>query len=80
MVRRYAVLAVLVSVLLLGVGGYVYIGHVDGQRERAERESDQRWCELLRTLDEAYGAVPPSSELGRRVAAAIHDLRVDLSC
>jgi len=80
MAKRYAILAVLLSVLMLGVGGHFYIGHVDRQREAAERESDRRWCELLTTLDEAYSTVPPTTELGRRVATAIRTLRTDLSC
>ena len=42
--------------------------------------SDQKWCSLLLTLDEAYGKTPPTSETGRKVADEIHRLRVSNRC
>jgi hypothetical protein len=78
---RWMVLAsVFFSTALLTVAGVLYTGHVDGKREQAEREADRRWCELLGTLDDAYGSTPPSTDLGRRVAEAVHALRVGLDC
>lgn len=76
----YALVAICVAMALLVAGGMGYTSYVDGEREAAEREADRRWCQLLVTLDQAYSAVPPSTELGRRVAGAIHTLRVDLDC
>lgn len=79
---RWIVLATIVlSMLAVALAGVVYIGHVDSQREAAERESDRRWCDLLVTLDDAYtSGTPPATEVGKRVAAAIHTLRVQLGC
>ena len=72
--------AVVVSVLILLAGNVGYTTYVDGQRDRAERESDRRWCALLKELDQAYEETPPQSEVGRNVAASVHELRVSLKC
>jgi hypothetical protein len=78
--RWMVLVTIVLSMMALAAAGVLYTGHVDGQREVAERESDRRWCELLNTLDQAYSTVPPSTELGRRVADAIRKLRTDLDC
>jgi hypothetical protein len=78
--RWTVLITVALSMMALAVAGVLYTGYVDGQREVAERESDRRWCALLNTLDQAYSAVPPSTELGRRVAEEIRKLRADLDC
>lgn len=79
---RWMVLAtVVLSMLAVGMAGVVYTGHVDSRRAAAERESDRRWCDLLVTLDDAYrSGTPPTTEIGKRVAVAIHDLRAQLGC
>jgi hypothetical protein len=76
----YVLVAVLVSSLLVSSAGIWYTNYVDGQRERAERESDRRWCALLTDLDGAYESSTPQTELGRRIAAAIHELRGGFGC
>ncbi len=78
--RWIVLVTVFLSVMGLAIAGVLYTSHVDGQREKAEREADQRWCELLNTLDEAYQSGTPTTDLGKRVAAAIHNLRVGLDC
>lgn len=80
MPRWYRFAAVVVSLLVLGIASVSWTAYVDHRRAAAERESDRRWCDLLSTLDEAYSSTPPSTDLGRRVADAIHSLRVDLDC
>lgn len=79
---RWLLLATVVaSMLLVGLAGVVYIGHVDNRRAAAERESDRRWCDLLVTMDDAYtSGSPPSTDVGKRVASAVHVLRVQLGC
>lgn len=67
----------LVALLALNVG---YTTYVDHKRDRAERESDRRWCRLLVELDTAYAQAPPPTTTGRSVAQRIHELRVDLDC
>lgn len=76
----YGLLAVLVSLLMLGGAGWWYTTYAIAQQERAERESDRRWCQLLGTLDDAYRAAPPQSETGKRLAADVHNLRAELGC
>ncbi len=78
--RWLGLLVIFLSVAGLTVAGVTYTGFVDHRREAAEREADRRWCVLLVTLDEAYSSGTPSTELGRKVAAAVHTLRVDLDC
>lgn len=80
MPRWYRFAAVVASLIVLGVGSVSWTAYVDHKREKAERESDRRWCDLLVTLDNAYAAGTPTTEIGRQVAAAIHNLRVDLDC
>jgi hypothetical protein len=43
-------------------------------------KSNHQWCELLKTLDEAYGQTPPQSETGRKVAEEIHRLSMVNGC
>lgn len=78
--RWYLLVAVVVSMMLLAAAGIVYTNWAIGRQDKAERENDRRWCEMLVTLDDAYGSSPPQSELGRRLAADIHKLRIDLGC
>lgn len=80
MPRWYLLAAVVVSLLLTAVAGVVYTNWSIGQQNRAERENDRRWCELLTTLDDAYQASPPQSPAGRQLAADVHKLRAELGC
>ena len=52
----------------------------DHESDIKNEENDRKWCTLLVEMDEAYGASPPSTETGRRIAQAIHQRRVDLGC
>lgn len=66
----YALLALLVSLLLVSGAGIWYTHH-------AQREADRRWCELLTALSSG----PPSeTERGRVIAAAVAQLRQDFGC
>lgn len=89
--RWRVLVAVVLSTMGLGGAGIVYTNWAVGEQRkaerraeaellRAEREADRRWCELLITLDDAYGATPPQSSTGQRLAADVHNLRVDLGC
>ncbi len=66
----YALLAVMLSTLLLSGAGIWYTSH-------AQREADRRWCELLTIL---AGGGPPTTERGRIIADAMERLRVGLGC
>jgi hypothetical protein len=59
-----------------------YVQSQARHRTEAERaESDRRWCALLTELDNAYATSPgPTTEVGKKVAAEIHQLRVGLGC
>lgn len=80
MPRWYGLVGMLISTLLLALSGFLYVNYQQASAQKAERENDRRWCQLLITLDQAYSTSPPTSELGRRVALAIHSLRTELGC
>lgn len=88
----YPFLIIFLVMALSMVGVFGWISRVDHRREDAEREAraalivaereaDQRWCTLLVELDDAYKAgPPPTGETGKRIAEAIHGLRLGLGC
>jgi len=55
----------------VGVLNLVYTNHVDRQ-----------WCGLLVALDDGYnaGTQVPQTDIGRRLAAAVHERRVNAGC
>lgn len=66
--------AVLLSSLVTAVAALAVTRH-------QQAENDRRWCALLTDLDAAYQTPPgPTTELGRKVAAEIHHLRVGFGC
>lgn len=69
----YAVLAAYLSIVI-GAGVTLWYANY------INRDSNQRWCDLLSTLDSAYSSTPPTTELGRRVAQSIDNLRRDFEC
>jgi hypothetical protein len=93
-IKGWYPIAVIIIVLMLLTGGNIaYTIHLDNKRRdteararaavvAAERKADQRWCKLLIPLDDSYQANPnvQASELGRRVAAAIHEIRLETGC
>jgi len=81
----YAITLAFVAVLVVSFAGVGYTTFVQKQAERRAAavrvESDRRWCALLSDLDEAYEGPPkPTTELGEKVAAEIHKLRVSFGC
>lgn len=69
----YAVTALVVACFIVAAVSVQYANYVD-------RKSNQRWCELLSTLDEAYRATPPRTEPGKKVAEDIVRLRQEFGC
>lgn len=45
-----------------------------------QRQSEKAWCEIISTLDDAYRVTPPTTPVGIRLAAAMHDLRSRYHC
>lgn len=93
-IKGYYPILILAMVFTVTMGlGYFYTNRVDGKRAEAEekarkavveaeRKADQRWCGLIKLLDNAYSNpdTPPTTALGQAVADAIHDIRVSLNC
>ena len=48
--------------------------------KHSARTSEQKWCAIVRTLDDAWSSRPALTPLGRQVAAAMAKLRRDLGC
>lgn len=77
----WAVTMIVVAVLAIGVGNLWYTNRLDHQSDSDNEQNDRKWCTLLTTMDDAYSSGPaPTTEVGRRIAAAIHQLRIDLGC
>lgn len=69
----WTLLISLLSAVSVSVGGVVYTG-------LSNAETNRQWCELLTPLETAYSSAPPQTELGRRVALAIHGLAERFDC
>lgn len=67
-----AILALLVAAAV-GVNSIIYANSV-------ARQSGRNWCDVVRTLDGAYQQNPPTTPLGRQLAADMHNLRIRLGC
>jgi hypothetical protein len=48
--------------------------------EQIDRESNRRWCALLATMDETYKKSPPTTDVGRTMAAQVSRLRTAFGC
>lgn len=68
--------SLVVVFLVLGASVGLSIGYTASKN----KENDRRWCALMRELDAAYAASPPQTEVGRRVAASVHNLKTELGC
>ena len=78
----YSVLVILVvAVVAIFLNG-LYTNRVQHQSEqrfrRAVELSQQRWCDLLNSLD--HPETPSTTERGRQIQRQIHDLRLGLGC
>ncbi|HEX6969484.1 MAG TPA: hypothetical protein VF174_11840 [Micromonosporaceae bacterium] len=67
----WSVLIVVIAAVAVAVAGVAYTGY-------AQRRADQRWCDLLATLDQP--AEPPTTQRGREIQREVHDLLRDLDC
>jgi len=69
----WSLVMVLFFAVLVGAGSVVYSNHVAA-------ESQRKWCSLISTMDEAYSATPPTTEIGRKLARDIKSLRAEFDC
>lgn len=70
-----ALIVVFLSVVAVGAGSMLYADYVN-------RESNQRWCGLVVTLDDAYRQSPqqPTTPIGKRIAEEMRKLRDGFGC
>lgn len=51
---------------------------------KAARDSEQKWCGIVTTMDDAYASrpkdAPPLTGVGQRIADQMHQLRNDFNC
>jgi hypothetical protein len=69
----YALIVVIALQLAVAVNGIWYANKV-------ARDSEEKWCAIITSLDDAYRQQPPSTDTGRRIAAEMHELRASLKC
>lgn len=66
---------------VLAVGITLGVQQRSDQRDRDAREGQrQQICALVVALDDNYHSAPPTSEVGRRNAASLAQIRVALGC
>jgi hypothetical protein len=68
------------TVLMVILGFGLALGLTIGYVAKKSRDDDRRWCSLLVNLDDAYQQNPPTSPVGRQIAADMHNLRVGFGC
>lgn len=71
--RRWRGVAMILPFVVLVIGAILYTNHV-------QRVADHRWCAFITTLDEWAESTPPQTEVGRRFAVDVQQLREDLDC
>lgn len=80
----YALVITMLLVLAVGVNSVVYANSVGRKAERTSNEtvakSQQAWCAVINTLDEAYKQIPPTTQFGRQLADSIHNLKAQYHC
>jgi hypothetical protein len=69
----YALCAVVVSIIGVGLGVILYANYIDS-------ESNRRWCGVVTTLDDAYSQNRPTTPIGQELARELRNLRVDFGC
>jgi len=62
-----------VSLVLVAVAMVFYINYV-------QRQSDQRWCSVMATLDDAYSSGTPTTPIGVKLARDIKTRHRELHC
>lgn len=76
----YAAVVVFATLVILAVGNWAYIQHVDHQAEQRNVQRAREICGLIVVLDDAYRATPPTTPVGQHLADEIHRYRVALGC
>lgn len=80
----WTMITALISAVLVSVIGVIVAGvSTSNNNERINQQqinNNRQWCELLTPLDSAYSSTPPATELGKRVAEAIHRLHKNFGC
>lgn len=68
-----SLIMVFVSIIIVTVTGIFYTGY-------SIRKNNQKWCEFLITMDEAYESIPPTSDLGKKIFRSFHELKINYEC
>jgi hypothetical protein len=67
----WSLVMVVVTAVCVAGACIVYTNHV-------QQRSDQRWCDLLASLDQP--GQPPTTERGRQIQEQLHELRSEMRC
>lgn len=66
--------AVMVVYMVAGPAVAIWVSQANQHR------SERAWCGIITTLDDTYRATPPTTPVGRQIAAAMAKLRRDYRC
>lgn len=75
--RGYALLVVFLSIAFIAGTGAIYTRWAT---ERAQRQSDMRWCPLLVIADRPNPLRRPQTPDEVEARRTLHKLRIDLGC
>ena len=84
--KHFVAMVVMMVVLVAAAAGssMLYANRVAAQAEKRANQvaadNEQKWCSVVTTLDDTYRSSDPSTPTGKKMAAAIAELRSDLRC
>jgi hypothetical protein len=76
MIRKRTIIAAIIAYVSLValVGISVQVSYYIDQK------SNQRWCDIVSLFNESYKEIPPPTDLGKRISAAMLILAEDFKC
>ncbi len=67
------IISVFVCLMVGIIASFQYANYVD-------RQSNQKWCGVVTLFNESYKEIPPTTDLGRKISAAMLQLEGEFKC
>lgn len=76
----WSFVVILLTMFLIGAANIFYSQSLANRQRAESRVSEQRWCDVLETLNSAYSQAPPQTPTGQTLARQIRQLYVESGC
>jgi hypothetical protein len=88
----WLIITVYVTFLFFGIGGFLYIGHVDHQADVRNQDRAREFCDVIVLIDNRNQQVPPKLapnptaeqrqqyDVAVKFVSALHKYRLKLGC